>query len=119
MKYMRENPTVDVIIPAYKPKESFIKLIEMLERQTYPINRIIVMNTEEKYYAELMYSHSLDKVYDNIHVTHISKREFNHGRTRRDGVLKLSQTAINSSGSSAAKSSRDNPIRPSARPSRS
>ena len=49
MKYMRDNPIVDVIIPAYKPKESFIKLIEMLEKQTYPINRIIVMNTEERY----------------------------------------------------------------------
>lgn len=85
---MNNNPVVDVIIPAYKPKESFIKLIEMLERQTYPINRIIVMNTEEKYYAELMFNHSLDKAYDNIHVTHISKREFNHGRTRRDGVLR-------------------------------
>ena len=85
---MMTKPTVDVIIPAYKPTESFIRLIEMLEKQTYPINRIIVMNTEEKYYSELMFSHSLDKVYDNIHVTHISKREFNHGRTRRDGVLR-------------------------------
>ena len=88
LKYMRENPIVDVIIPAYKPKESFIKLIDMLEKQTYPINRIIVMNTEERYYSELMFNHPLDKVYDNVHVTHISKREFNHGRTRRDGVLR-------------------------------
>ncbi|MBO4310648.1 MAG: glycosyltransferase family 2 protein [Lachnospiraceae bacterium] len=85
---MRNNPKVDVIIPSYKPKESFIKLIEMLEKQTYPVNKIIVMNTEEKYYAELMFNHSLDKVYDNLHVTHISKREFNHGKTRRDGVLR-------------------------------
>lgn len=82
------NPVVDVIIPAYKPGESYIKLVEMLEKQTYPVNRIIVMNTEEKFYTSLMYNHSLDKVYDNIHVTHISKREFNHGRTRRDGVLR-------------------------------
>ncbi len=85
---MRENPKVDVIIPAYKPGESFIKLIEMLEKQTYPVNKIIVMNTEEKYYAELMFNHSLDKVYENLHITHISKREFNHGRTRREGVLR-------------------------------
>ncbi|MCR5847349.1 MAG: glycosyltransferase family 2 protein [Lachnospiraceae bacterium] len=82
------NPTVDVIIPAYKPGESFIKLVEMLEKQTYPINRIIVMNTEEQYYTSLMYNHPLDKAYDNIHVTHISKKEFNHGRTRRDGVFR-------------------------------
>ena len=85
---MRDNPRVDVIIPAYKPDESFIKLIEMLEKQTYPVNKIIVMNTEEKYYAELMFNHSLDKAYENLHITYISKREFNHGRTRRDGVLR-------------------------------
>ncbi len=85
---MIDRPTVDVIIPSYKPGESYIKLIEMLEKQTYPINRIIVMNTEEQYYTSLMFNHSLDKVYDNIHVTHISKREFNHGRTRHDGVLR-------------------------------
>lgn len=83
---MRQNAKVDVIIPAYKPKESYIKLIEMLEKQTYPVNRIIVINTEEKYYTELMYGQVLDKTFDNIHVSHISKREFNHARTRRDGV---------------------------------
>ena len=83
---MRQNAKVDVIIPAYKPSESYIKLIEMLEKQTYPVNRIIVINTEEKYYTELMYGHMLDKTYDNLHVSHISKREFNHARTRRDGV---------------------------------
>ena len=44
---MRDNPKVDVIIPAYKPDESFIKLIEMLEKQTYPVNKIIVMNKIE------------------------------------------------------------------------
>ena len=88
LRLMRDNPIVDVIIPAYKPKESFIRLIDMLEKQTYPINRIIVMNTEERYYSELMFNHPLNPAYDNIHVTHISKREFNHGRTRRDGVLR-------------------------------
>lgn len=85
---MKKNPTVDVIIPAYKPGKSYIKLLEALERQSYPINRILVINTEEKYYTELMFNNSLDRVYDNIHVSHISKREFNHGKTRREGVAK-------------------------------
>ena len=85
---MNQNPKVDVIIPAYKPGESYIRLIEMLEKQTYPVNRIIVINTEEQYYTSLLFGHPLDKMYDNLHVTHISKREFNHGKTRRDGVEK-------------------------------
>ncbi len=85
---MRDNPTVDVIIPAYKPGEGYIKLLEMLEKQTYRVNKIIVINTEEKYYTELMFAHSFECSYDNLRVTHISKREFNHGRTRREGVIK-------------------------------
>ena len=40
---------IDVIIPTYKPDDTFKKLVEMLEKQTIAINRIIVMNTEEKY----------------------------------------------------------------------
>lgn len=85
---MNQNPIVDVIIPAYKPSESYIKLLEMLEKQTYPVNKIIVINTEEKFYTELMFNHSFECSYDNLRVTHISKREFNHGRTRREGILK-------------------------------
>ncbi len=85
---MTQNPKVDVIIPAYKPTESFIRLVEMLEKQTYPVNKIIIINTEEQYYTALLYNNPIDKAYDNIHVTHISKREFNHGRTRREGILK-------------------------------
>lgn len=85
---MTSNPRVDVIIPAYKPKEDFIRLIDTLEKQTYPVNKIIVINTEERYFTELLFDHSFEKSYDNVHVTHISKREFNHGRTRRDGVAR-------------------------------
>ena len=33
---------VDVIIPTYKPGKKFSRLLKMLERQTYPIGRIIV-----------------------------------------------------------------------------
>ena len=36
----------DVIIPAYRPGEEFEKLLERLSAQKYPINKILVMNTE-------------------------------------------------------------------------
>mgnify|MGYP000119765216 CR=1 FL=1 len=45
-----ENIKVDVIIPAYHPGKEFSTLIERLTKQTFPIHRIIVMNTEETYW---------------------------------------------------------------------
>ena len=37
---------VDVIIPTYKPDERIWKLLERLEKQTYMINKIIIINTD-------------------------------------------------------------------------
>ena len=77
---------VDVIIPAYKPGHKFLTLIERLEHQSIPVNRIVVMNTEQKYYDRLIYGTSFQKDYHNVIVKHISKREFDHGKTRNQGV---------------------------------
>ncbi len=79
---------VDIIIPVYKPDNSFLQLIEKLENQTVPVNRIILMNTEEKYFSQLFYGTRFLKQYNNIDVYHLSKKEFNHGKTRRQGVKK-------------------------------
>ncbi len=79
---------VDVIIPVYKPDKSFLQLIEKLETQTIPVNRIILMNTEEKFFSQLFYGTRFLKQYHNIDVYHLSKKEFNHGKTRRQGVKK-------------------------------
>lgn len=93
---------IDVVVPTYKPDEKFITLIERLERQTVKPDRIIVMNTEQKYYDRLIYgSHFQDK-YKNVEVCHISKREFDHGRTRHmamkrtqgEFVLFMTQDAV-------------------------
>lgn len=81
---------VDIIIPVYKPDKAFFQLIEKLEAQTVPVNRIILMNTEEKYFAQLFYGTRFLKKYSNIDVYHLSKKEFNHGRTRRQGVKRSS-----------------------------
>ncbi|MCI9314272.1 MAG: glycosyltransferase family 2 protein [Lachnospiraceae bacterium] len=77
---------VDVIIPAYKPDQKFLSLIKRLECQSVPVNRIIVMNTEQKYFDRLIYGTSFQKDYHNIIVKHLAKREFDHGRTRNKGV---------------------------------
>lgn len=77
---------VDIIIPAYKPDHKFLTLMKRLERQSVPINQIIVMNTEQKYFDRLIYGTSFQKDYHNIIVKHLSKREFDHGKTRNMGV---------------------------------
>lgn len=72
--------TVDVIIPTYKPGRKFARLLQMLRRQTYPVNRIIVVNTERRYLDE-------EGMQDeNILVCHITKEMFDHGATRNLGV---------------------------------
>lgn len=83
-----QNPTVDIIIPTYKPQKRLLKVIEFLGKQTYPINRIIIMNTEEKYWNTFLYGERILKNSDNISVHHLSKMEFDHGGTRRWGVKK-------------------------------
>ena len=39
--------SVDVIIPSYKPDQKLRKLLELLLRQSYPIQNIIIINTEK------------------------------------------------------------------------
>lgn len=77
---------VDIIIPAYKPDHKFLTLIERLARQSVPIGRIIVMNTEQKYFDRLIFGTSFQKDYRNVIARHLSRREFDHGRTRNAGV---------------------------------
>ncbi|MBQ4536159.1 MAG: glycosyltransferase [Lachnospiraceae bacterium] len=79
---------IDVIIPLYKPDKTLFALIEMLNRQTVPVNRIILMNTEQKYFEQLMYGVRLKERYRNVEVVHLSQREFDHGGTRKQAVSK-------------------------------
>lgn len=77
---------VDIIIPAYKPDHKFLTLMKRLEHQSVPINQIIIMNTEQKYFDRLIYGTSFQKDHHNMIVKHLSKREFDHGKTRNKGV---------------------------------
>lgn len=77
---------VDIIIPVYKPDGRFLTMIEKLGHQSVPVNRIIVMNTEQKYFDRLIYGTSFQKDHQDMIVRHLSKREFDHGRTRNRGV---------------------------------
>lgn len=77
---------IDVIIPTYRPGKELFALIDDLEAQTCPPERIILVNTEEKYFHELVYGTKFELQHKNVKVYHISRREFDHGGTRHRAV---------------------------------
>lgn len=78
---------VDILIPTYKPGREFIELLKRLQGQTFPIRKIIIMNTEEAYWDRLMYENAELKQFHNLEVHHLSQNEFDHGGTRHKGLL--------------------------------
>lgn len=69
---------VDVLIPVYRPNESLRTLLRRLERQSVKPGRIILINTEEKFWNPKLI-HGINRV----EVYHITKAEFDHAATRR------------------------------------
>lgn len=69
---------VDVIIPVYRPGKEFPVLLERLKKQKYPINRLIIMNTERKFWNPRW-----EQNCTFMEVHHIQKQEFDHGGTRK------------------------------------
>lgn len=73
---MQEKKTVDVIIPVNYPDEKFQKILDRLAKQTYPVRRIIVVNTDEEGFPKDLQEP------DTMEVYHITPEEFDHGATR-------------------------------------
>ncbi len=69
--------SVTVIVPTYKPGEKFVRLMERLQTQTILPDKIIIINTEEKFWKE-----SVISGIKGAEVVHISRNEFDHGKTR-------------------------------------
>ena len=78
--------TVDVIIPVYKPDAKLKKIISRLSVQTYPVNKVIIINTEKRYWDEYFGKSDFLEKYPFVSVSHILREEFDHGGTRRDAV---------------------------------
>ncbi|MCM1134631.1 MAG: glycosyltransferase [Clostridium sp.] len=76
---------VDVIIPVYKPSKKLTDLLDGLKAQTCPVRRIILINTEKKYFDEYAPA-EFWKGYENLLVRHVTKGEFDHGATRNYGA---------------------------------
>lgn len=77
---------IDLIVISYKPDKNFLDMIQSMSCQTTPLNRIIIYNTEQKFFDRLAYSAKFASDYKNAEVHHISRREFDNGKTRNMAV---------------------------------
>lgn len=75
------NLTVDVVIPTYKPDARLHIILQRLMKQTYDIEKIIIINTDKRFIDEEEY-----RDIDRIEFHHINKEDFDHGGTRNMGV---------------------------------
>lgn len=75
------KPEVDVIIPVYKPGDSFKNILERLLKQTIPVHHIFLLQT-------LGEGDRLMEMPENgiISVHPVLKKDFDHGATRRYGA---------------------------------
>ena len=75
------NKEVTVIIPTWKPGRELTQLLLRLKRQSVPPERILIINTDEKYFRE-----ELIPDWAGISLLHIEKRMFDHAGTRDMGA---------------------------------
>lgn len=80
--------TVDILVPVYKPGEQLNMLLDRLKAQSYPIHKIVLMNTEKAYFPS-----GIEGMDERIEVHHLTKAEFDHGGTRDQGI-RLSQADV-------------------------
>jgi len=81
-----KETVIDIIIPIYKPGRELFTLLDRLERQTLPVRQIILMNTGESFFRQLADGTGFGEKYPNVKVYHLSKKDFDHGGTRHQGV---------------------------------
>lgn len=81
---------VDIIIPTYKPDDTFCLLLQKLQEQTFVIHRIILLNTEEQLWnaANEKYpiAQRLSELPCEYTLIHVKKETFDHGGTRNLGA---------------------------------
>jgi len=97
---------IDICIPTFRPDEKLKQLIEKLEQQRTPVNKIILYHTDERATDDFVLQFGPDflKKHPVVEIHHISINEFDHGGTRNkskshcdkdtDIVIFMTQDAI-------------------------
>ncbi len=74
---MNNNFRTELIIPTYKPGTEFAEALRRLALQSFPPDRLTVINTDEAFWNP-----ELERIFPGMTVRHIPKEEFDHGTTR-------------------------------------
>ena len=81
---------VDIIIPTYRPDDTFCLLLQKLQGQTFVVHRVIILNTEEALWDVACQKYpiceSLEALSCSYELIHVKKEEFDHGGTRMLGA---------------------------------
>lgn len=75
---------VDIVIPTCRPDIKLKKLMYMLKRQTYPIDKVIIMNTGTQ--EPLLPYLKGGQAGLNLEIHDVKPQEFDHGKTRNMGA---------------------------------
>lgn len=82
----------DVIIPVYRPDETLRLLLQRLQEQTFVVHKVIIANTEQKLWEEYIERQDmadfLEHLSFELEIFHVSKKDFDHGGTRRLAVAR-------------------------------
>lgn len=81
--------TADILIPTYRPGDRLKILLDRLNRQSYQVHKILIMNTEPSFFPK-----GLEDAYENVDVFHLTKAEFDHGGTRDLGIRRSSADIV-------------------------
>ncbi len=81
---------VDIIIPTYKPDDTFCLLLHKLQEQTFVVHRLILLNTEETLWKAAIEQFPIEEALaffeGRYTLLHVKKAEFDHGATRALGA---------------------------------
>ena len=75
------NKIVDAIIPVYRPGKEFKELLKRLSNQSYPLNKIILMNT-----GDAPWRAEIEKEFPLCEIHLLKKENFDHGGTRHEAT---------------------------------
>jgi len=75
------KPTVDVVIPVFQPQEEFRELLCALDRQTIPVGKVVVMETQGSIPLKV-----LPVFHFRLEIYSLEKSQFDHAGTRNEGI---------------------------------
>lgn len=89
--------TVDIVIPVYRPEEKFAQLFQKLQKQNYPIGKIIIIETESdvalKLPGECRFPAEVVKIRPEL-FDHGGARNMGGERSEADIVVFMTQDAV-------------------------